>query len=173
MIIDGYLIKNFTECSLKELRDILSWRNHEDVRKNSFSSDIISFESHLKYVKTLSFNSNTMYFLVYNSLNEALGVISFTDIDRLKASVGYYKSVEKVAEKGIGFILLNLAAKVAQSVASNGRGWNFLITEVFSFNTASIKSIERAGYKELPEKRRQIEKDGKVIDILYYKLQLK
>lgn len=173
MIIDGYLIKNFTDCSLQELTDILSWRNHEDVRRNSFNSDIISLENHLKYVKNLSHNQNAAYFLIYNHLNEALGVISFTGIDGTKADVGYYKSIEKAAEKGLGVILLSLAAKTALYIKHNGGGLHFLVTEVFSFNIGSIKSIERAGYKEIPEKRRQIEKDGKVTDVLYYKLQLK
>lgn len=47
-----------------------------------------------------------------------------------------------------------------------------IITEVFSFNNSSIKSIINAGYKENKDKNYKIEIDNQEITVYYYELML-
>lgn len=171
MRIDGFLLKNFTDCGADELDAILSWRNAPEVRRNSFSCGEIDRESHFSYVKSLPKRKDRAYFLVYDG-NGPVGVISFTGMDGVSAEVGYYKAGDRKNEKGVGALLLKLAEKAACAVG--GGKWRLLKTEVFSSNIPSVKSIERAGYKENREKRRQFarERDGEIVSVLCYELAL-
>ena len=171
MQIDGFGLKNFTDCTPDELDVILSWRNAPDVRRNSFSCELISRENHFAYVRNLSGRNDLFYFLVCGADRSPIGVISFRQTDKNAAEVGYYKAATKKNEKGVGALLLKLAEKAAYKI--NGGGYKILYTDVFSFNLPSIKSIERAGYKENIEKRRQFAREsGEKFLVLRYELTL-
>ena len=116
MQIDGFLLKNFTDCSPDELDAILSWRNDPDVRNNFFSCELISRESHFSYVRSLSERSDLFYFLVCGADSSHIGVISFRQTDKNAAGVGYYKAATKKNEKGVGALLLKLAEKAAYKI---------------------------------------------------------
>ncbi len=170
MTIDGFLLKNFTDCCEGELSAVLSWRNAPEVRRNSFSCGEIDRESHFSYVKSLVQRKDRAYFLVSGPDGRPVGVISFTGIDGVSADVGYYKAGNRKNEKGVGALLLKLAEKAAYAVG--GGKWKLLRTEVFSFNVPSVRSIERAGYKENAEKRRFFTRDGETVTVLCWELPL-
>lgn len=115
-----YILKNFIDCSEKELDEILSWRNDYQVRKNSFNQGIIERQDHFNYVETLKNRVDRAYFLVQDENNIPYGVISFLNISKDFAEVGYYKAKNRENEKGIGKILLDIASSVAKDGSEIG-----------------------------------------------------
>lgn len=172
--MNNYIIKNFIDCNSSELDEILKWRNSQDVRENSFNQNIISREAHFNYVKTLQNRSDVAYFLIYDENNIPLGVVSFTNITEKSAEVGYYKSLNRKNEKGVGKKLLNIATNIAKKIIKNSIGEELLsiVTKVFFSNTSSIKSIINAGYIERIDKRYNIVINDKEVLVYYYELQL-
>lgn len=160
-------LKNFTECSKEELEMILSWRNSPEVRESSFNSDIIKLEDHMAFVSSLGGggNEDKAYFLLSDAKGYA-GVVSFTGINPISAEIGYYKNPER-KEKGMGIRLLEQAAETAK----NELGIKEIVTEAFSFNIPSLKSIERSGFIKIKEEQADgyFERFGDDAAIIIYK----
>lgn len=137
------LLKNFVECDKKLLNEILLWRNHKDVRENSFNKNIINMEEHIKFIKSLKNDITKKYFIVLKD-NEQIGVISFTNINQESAYAGYYKN-PYIEKKGIGDILLNEAVSYAATVLNI----KYVYMEAFINNTISQHCILKQGFIEI------------------------
>ncbi len=61
-----YDIINYTDCTLAQHREILRLRNMDDIRKWMVTQDLITEESHLKFVESLRCNMNRLYLAVYH-----------------------------------------------------------------------------------------------------------
>lgn len=168
--MESFIYKNFTDCSNAELAMILKWRNSDDVRFNSYNSDIISLENHLNFVKTLGCgdSQNRYYFLISDD-EGYVGVLSFTNFDDKSGEIGYYKNSQRT-EKGIGVKLLNFAAILGKNFLKLDE----LITTVFEFNAASIITMERSGFAQQigATKPCFIERTGKTSQLFTYKRKL-
>ncbi len=44
---------DFTTLDKEQLKMVLAWRNHSDIRRWMLSDDEISFENHLQFVESL------------------------------------------------------------------------------------------------------------------------
>lgn len=158
-------LKNFTECSKEELELILSWRNSPEVRESSFNGDIIKLEDHMAFVSSLGGgNEGKAYFLLSDAKGYA-GVVSFTGINPISAEIGYYKNPER--KEKLGIKLLEQAAETAK----NELGLKEIVTEAFSFNIPSLKSIERSGFIKIKEEQADgyFERFGDYATIIIYK----
>ncbi len=80
---DSYQIVNYTDCTIEQLREILALRNDDRVRFWMVNPDLISEESHFKFVDRLKNDVNRLYFAIfkngmlvgtYNLTNEGNGV---------------------------------------------------------------------------------------------------
>ena len=44
-----YSYKNFVTLNKRQIDSVWEWRNHPDIRKYMYNSDIISYENHLRF----------------------------------------------------------------------------------------------------------------------------
>lgn len=106
------ILKNFIECDDKLVYEIICWRNHNNIRLNSLNRNIITIEEHREFIASLEHDKSRLYFVVENN-NVNIGVISFTNINKESAYIGYYKN-PYLNINGIGQILINTAKKYAK-----------------------------------------------------------
>lgn len=80
-VVNDFFFKDFTKLDEKEVRMVLEWRNSPQVRKWMYNQEIISFEDHSNFVKSLSSREDKLYWLVYKD-DEPVGVYDITNINR-------------------------------------------------------------------------------------------
>ena len=147
---DNVRLKNFTNCNIGLINEILLWRNHIDVRLNSKNIEIIDIDEHYKFICSLKEDLSKLYFVVqFEKLN--IGVISFTHIHKKSAYIGYYKN-PYIAAKGIGNILI----ETAKYYASNILLINEVYMEVLKKNSISKHCILKAGFQKINKKNNLI-----------------
>lgn len=93
---------DFTALDPNQLRLVLSWRNHPNIRRWMLSSDEISPEDHFRFVESLRQRSDKRYFLVQEN-GESIGVIDFTAITEDTAELGIYANP---GMRGVGEVLM-------------------------------------------------------------------
>ena len=131
--MDTYrLVKaNKNDCDL-----LYKWTNDKEVRNNSFNTNTVTYEEHIKWFMNKLNDKNTLIYIFENK-QEPMGVMRLERIDR--------KS-----------LLINF------SIASNYRGQGYasqlleiikiqfddytLVGEVKKDNIGSIKAFQKAGY---------------------------
>lgn len=64
---DCYEVINYVDCTREQNLDILALRNRDDVRVWMVNPEVISEESHFRFVERLKENTNRLYFAVYKS----------------------------------------------------------------------------------------------------------
>jgi len=110
------------------------------VRKNSFRSDVISYESHLKWFNERVAHEDFDFYVVYDDDNP-VGI--FRIAWENEAGIISYSVDEKFQNKGYGTKMLIIAKNL------KCQEWQMcLIGYVKSDNVASIKAFERAGYEK-------------------------
>lgn len=92
-------------------------------------------------------------------------LISGTDIYRHTAEVGYWVG-RSFRRKGIAFRVVKKLAEVAFA----DRGFLKLKASVFSNNTASAELLRKIGFREEARMKREILKDGKLMDEIRFAL---
>jgi RimJ/RimL family protein N-acetyltransferase len=101
---------------------------------------------------------------------ELVGVISLTpsrDVNRYSAEVGYFVG-EQYWNKGYATEALRLVGNFANS----RHGLKRLYATVFDFNLASMRVLEKAGFKKEGTMKSSAVKDGKILDEHLYGLVL-
>lgn len=121
---------------------LFGWRNDEEVRKNSFSEEVIEFKNHSSwFCKTLSREDVFLYILVDGgndvgqirlNVEKNTGIISYS-IDRRFRNNGYGTKILQLVENKI--ISENLGIFELQGLVK--------IT-----NVASQKAFEKMGYQK-------------------------
>ncbi len=96
-MLENCLIRDLKEC---DLENILSWRNHPDVRKFMFSQHEISREEHWNwYFKSSQDKSRRL--LIVENCAKAIGFVQFSKISNIGiAEWGFY--VDPKSPKGMG-----------------------------------------------------------------------
>lgn len=64
---DCYEVINYVDCTREQNLDILALRNRDDVRVWMVNPEVISEESHFRFVERLKENTNRLYFAIYKS----------------------------------------------------------------------------------------------------------
>lgn len=103
--INCYTLKHFVELSEEEARLVWSWRNNEKIRQWMSHQDIIPFDSHMQFLKSLEIKDDKHFWLVYKK-GKPIAVCDAIDIDYEKKEVepGYYLSPE-LLDSGEGLFL--------------------------------------------------------------------
>ena len=148
MSIDGVELLDFTTLSDEKALEILTWRNHPEVRKWMLNSGIISKDTHIQFINTLQHDKANRYFLLRKD-KQKIGVVYFNDIHNEECAIGLYANPFKL-KKGTGDILISTAIKYAFDNLNLKR----IILEVFSDNKRAIALYKHHGFNEY--KRRQI-----------------
>ena len=138
---------NFTELSYELTLMVLSWRNHEKVRKCMLNQDEISLNNHLAFIEYLKTTKEKLYFLVQQNDN-FIGVIDFYNFKDSSCEFGLYANPEmKLA--GIGKILTESSIKYAFDVLK----LSSLKLEVFSDNAKALGLYRSFNFKEYAQKK--------------------
>ena len=84
---------NFTDLTATELEQILTWRNHRDIRSMMNNEEIISLVNHMEFIKKLSGNQFSKYWMVKRK-NNPCGVVylHLKKNESKLAEWGYYLS---------------------------------------------------------------------------------
>lgn len=95
--IGEYTFINYICLSSDLIHQILEWRNHEEVRQWMYNSDIISYESHVKFVQSLRIREDTYYWLV-NYQNNPVGAVYLANVchETNVAELGMYYRPDQV-----------------------------------------------------------------------------
>lgn len=101
--IGDYTFTNYICLPDNQIRQILEWRNHEDVRRWMLHSNIISYEAHIKYVQSLRTREDVCYWLVSHR-GMPIGAVYLTNIcdETDSAELGYYMRPDYI-NSGEGF----------------------------------------------------------------------
>lgn len=137
---------NFTELSYDPILMVLSWRNHEKVRKYMLNQDEISLKNHLDFIEYLKTTTEKLYFLVRQNDN-FIGVIDFYNFKDSSCEFGLYANPE-IKLAGIGKILTECCIKYAFDIL----GLKKLKLEVLSDNERAINLYKKYNFQEVGKK---------------------
>lgn len=100
------IFKDYAKLNEKELMDILHLRNQKGIRENMINSDIISFEDHKNWVKSLHSQIDKKYFAIISE-KEILGSLSFvTENEKTNWGVFFKEEVSPFISSASTFIFL-------------------------------------------------------------------
>jgi RimJ/RimL family protein N-acetyltransferase len=127
-----------------DLKDIFKWRNHPFVRRGSFSTEKISWDSHLKYWgKRLQ--SPTGCSLMIVAEGQSAGLLRLDSMGRDGKGDDYEVSIlipPHMWGRGIGTTSLNKAKQFARK-----KGINRLVAKIKVDNVHSIRAFEAVHFK--------------------------
>jgi len=136
---EGYL----RAVDKKDFDLLFKWANDEDVRKNAFSTEIITYEIHKKWFDNI-LNSDSIFQFIYYYDNESVGQIRL-NTDSNNAYIDY--SIDRAYRgQGHGKRMLLLIEDLVRSQFPN---INRLIAQVKDENIASQKAIESLDYRKI------------------------
>ena len=133
---------NFTELSYELTLMVLSWRNHEKVRKYMLNQDEISLKNHLDFIEYLKTTKEKLYFLVAQN-DDFIGVIDFYNFKNSSCEFGLYANPE-IKLAGIGKILIESSIEYAFDILK----LSSLKLEVFADNEKAMCLYKRYGFKD-------------------------
>ncbi|MBU3142327.1 GNAT family N-acetyltransferase [Clostridium sp. CF012] len=132
------------EVEKKDCALIYNWAIDEHVRINSFSSEKIFYDDHIKWFNKKINNINNYFFiLVHKGID--VGVIRL-DVENQKGIISYSISKD-FREKGYGSIIIE---KLDEKIKECELDIHELYGEVKYTNKASQKIFKKFGYKEYP-----------------------
>lgn len=101
----GYKFKNFISLSEEEKKLVLGWRNSPEIRRWMRNTDVITYQSHSEFIKSLEKKVDRYYWLVYTPENYPIGVFDIVNVDPIRniAETGDYAKPQKF---GDGFYFL-------------------------------------------------------------------
>ncbi|MFG6554308.1 UDP-4-amino-4,6-dideoxy-N-acetyl-beta-L-altrosamine N-acetyltransferase [Sulfitobacter sp. 1A16808] len=149
------------EIENSELEMIRSWRNAPEVRSKMYTQHEITSEEHQLWWSSVSVREDQAYFIYENS-GVPLGVVSFTQMDKVSANCSWAFYSKPNAPKGSGSRMEYLAL----SRAFQEYNFHKLSCEVLDFNTAVIRLHKKFGFREEGVFREHHNIDGKYVDIV-------
>ncbi len=152
-------------CSLRKMQEtdlplVLEWRNSDDVRKNMYTYEEISWEEHYQWWHREKTNSATRL-LIAEVNGCAVGVVTFTRYTGVggTASWAFYSGDSKV--RGIGSFMEVAALEYAFEELKLRR----LECEVLSFNYSVVLFHRKFGFKVEGTKRQAYQRHNDLYDI--------
>ena len=98
--MNNFIFKNFVKLNENEKKLILKWRNSNRVRLKMNQQDVISLDSHLRWINTLKERRDYEYYLFYVN-NLPAGVFNFANIKNGECECGSYIGNEDFIGYGI------------------------------------------------------------------------
>ena len=126
-----------------DLPMVLEWRNSEPVRRNMYTTHIISLEEHLSWFKKVKKDKTKSYF-IFEEEGNPCGVIGFVDIDLRSRKSGWAFYSGNLEKRGIG----SRMEYAALEHAFTDLGLHKLYCEVISFNMPVVKFHKKYGFVE-------------------------
>lgn len=120
---------------------LFRWANDSVVRSNSFNTDSIPYENHVKWFNRMMEDSSVLQFIMMDD-DMPVGQIRL-NVDGDEAEIGYSIGTE-FRGKGYGHTILQL---IAEEIATNYPHIKTLVARVKPENIASKKLFESEGYE--------------------------
>lgn len=139
-IADGNLI--FRSADENDTVDLFNWRNHPDVRKNSFNTNPILWEEHEKWFKKKLTSSNTAIYMVCCD-DKKIGAMRFEDKgEAVKVNVMLNPDF---LGRGFGTELIKAGT---EKFIKERQPDKPIHAEIKKDNIASLKAFQKAGFEE-------------------------
>ena len=135
-------------CTYSDMDIIYKWINDDEVRNNSFNSDYIEYETHVKWFNE-KINSNNIYMYIILNNNKEIGTIRL-EKHNSKAIISYLISNE-YRGKGYGNKVIDLIKK--EAIINN---IDILEAVVKKDNIASRRIFINNGFFEIQENDRYL-----------------
>ncbi len=147
-----------------DLKQVLVWRNHPDIRKYMFTRQEISWPEHKAWFTALQ-SDPTRYALLYEENGLPLGAVTLKRLQGASvAEWGFYRAPD--APKGTGLNMAGLALDYAFDALELHRVYG----EVIGGNAVSIEFHRRLGFLQEGLLRDHFEVDGHFDDVLCFGL---
>ncbi|MDR1912636.1 MAG: UDP-4-amino-4,6-dideoxy-N-acetyl-beta-L-altrosamine N-acetyltransferase [Helicobacteraceae bacterium] len=153
---------------LREIKDdevecLRVWRNCPEVRKNMYTRHEIGAEEHSAWWQRIK-NSKSDIYRIFELNNKAIGVVAFTQIDRVNKNAiwAFYLSSEIRGQTGEGVKMEFAAIDFAFQTLELHK----LSCEVFAFNKSVISLHKKFGFSIEGIFRENHLYDGVFIDVV-------
>lgn len=148
------------EMVSSDLPNVLSWRNQEAVRKNMYTSHVISAEEHLRWWEAQKNNRRTIL-LVAEMGEIPVGVVIFSNYTGANGLATWAFYAAEGAQKGVGRAMERAALDYAFQVLKVRK----LECEVLSFNMPVVNLHRRHGFEVEGVFKKSFEREGEFHDI--------
>ena len=129
------------EATMQDMDLIYKWANDPVVRINSFNSDPIQYDTHVKWYNRVMSDESVLQYILMDD-DTPIGQIRL-NIDGSEAEIGY-SIASDYRGKGYGHIVLQLVAK---EMKANHPDIGCLVAKVKPENIVSSKLFEHEGYE--------------------------
>lgn len=129
------------EATMQDMDLIYKWANDPEVRINSFNSESIQYDTHVKWYNRIMADESVLQFILMDD-DMPVGQIRL-NLDGAEAEIGYSIATE-YRGKGYGHIILQLIIKEVKKKHPEIKS---LVAKVKPGNIASNKLFEHEGYE--------------------------
>ena len=130
------------KMTVKDIDQVLQWRNHINVRRFMFTQEEITLDEHRKWFERVSLDSHR-HLLIFENDGIPSGSVNFTRLDTLSiADWSFYLAID--TKKGVG-LQLGLAAL---DYAFDELELNKVCGKALAFNDRSIQFHLNLGFKQ-------------------------
>lgn len=141
---------------------VRDWRNHQDIRKNMYTDEIITIEQHQAWLNTLKSNLKTKVYIAYKDALP-IGIVSISNINTVhkNADWAFYLNPEYLSAKGLGTLM---EYHFLNYIFDN---FNIekLNCEVLEINPSVITLHKKFGFTEEGIRRKNIIKNNERVDV--------
>lgn len=152
---------------------IVKWRNDESVRKNLFTQDLITKESHIEYYEQIINKHKCYQFIVERIVSESgtsyncsvpIGTVYLKNIDLInsKALMGIFIGAEYDRRQGFGKEAVCLLLQYGFMQLK----LNKIYLQIICNNSAGISLYKEVGFAEEGRLREDYFRDGNYYDII-------
>lgn len=158
---------NFINLKIEEKKEILDWRNSNDISKWMLTKDI-TLEKHLSFIERLKDDKENIYYKVIDEdKTKGIGVIYFNNIQfKNKAEIGLYLNPEFLDLK-YGNILLKEILKVSKKLKIKK-----ILVKVLKNNTRMKKFCLKNKFKITEETEQLILMEREVVSRMEKKVKI-
>lgn len=139
---------NYIDLDLDDRATVLEMRNHEDIRKWMYNSNIISEKEHGSFIDSLEEDPSRSYFLV-KQYQQIIGAVNFSKSPNSESVDFGIFSNPLVNIKGSGILLESAASEFAFNVL----GAKKIKLEVLESNSKAISFYQRQGFTLVNSKK--------------------
>ena len=134
------------KAKIDDIHIYFEWINDISVRKNSFNSDLVSWDDHFKWYNEKVSSPNFLFYIIQNNLGDFVGQVRFEMIDDENYLISVSVS-SKFRGLGYGAPILILACDSLFQIKNSIKINAYIKKE----NSKSKYIFEKAGFKLLKE----------------------
>ncbi len=145
---------------------VVSWRNSKRVMDNFIYRTPLTYESHLKWFREKVETGEVVDFIVCDKENDMpLGCVYLQHFEKenRKAEIGIFLGEDRAFGRGIGKEACRLMVKYGFEELKLHK----IISRVLSFNEASVKTHEAAGFVKEALFKDDVFVEGKYLDVIF------